>query len=195
MADKNFHEAFLDELRDAYDAEKQLVKALPKMARAADDEELRSAFESHLKETKGHVEKLEQVFASINEKPIGKHCDGIAGIIKEGGAAIEAGFDEATLDACLIAGGQRAEHYEIAAYGSLITWGRTLGYDAAVELLEAVLDEEKSADRTLTELAEGGINERAAQGVEAEEEAETPSKSQSEDGSTQSARTTRSAKR
>src|SRR6187455_2619174 len=195
MADKNFHEAFLDELRDAYDAEKQLVKALPKMAKAADDEELQSAFESHLKETKGHVEILEQVFASLNEKPVGKHCDGIAGIIKEGAAAIEAGFDEATLDACLIAGGQRAEHYEIAAYGSLITWGRTLGYDAAVELLEGVLDEEKSADRTLTELAEGGINERAAQGVEAEEEAETTSKSQSEDGSMHSARTTRSAKR
>src|SRR6476619_2288910 len=97
MADKNFHEAFLDELRDAYDAEKQLVKALPKMAKAADDEELRSAFESHLKETKGHVETLEQVFASLNEKPIGKYCDGIAGIIKEGGAAFEAGFDEATL--------------------------------------------------------------------------------------------------
>jgi len=162
MADKNFHEAFLDELRDAYDAEKQLVKALPKMARAADDEELRSAFESHLKETKGHVEKLEQVFASINEKPIGKHCDGIAGIIKEGGAAIEAGFDEATLDACLIAGGQRAEHYEIAAYGTLVAWARDMGHAEAADLLQDTLDEEKAADETLTLLAQGGINQQAA---------------------------------
>jgi len=202
MADKSFHGAFLDELRDAYDAEKQLVKALPKMAKAADDDELRSAFAAHLEETKGHVETLEEVFASLNEKATGKHCDGIAGIIKEGSAAIEEGFDEATHDACLIAGGQRAEHYEIAAYGSLIAWAKSMGHDTAVGLLERILAEEKAADQKLTDLAESGINERAAQGADAdEEETETRSTSTSTSGnrstprSTQGAKATRSARR
>lgn len=171
--DKTFHDAFLDELRDAYDAEKQLVKALPKMAKAADDDQLRAAFESHLEETKGHVNLLEQVFTSLDKKPSGKHCDGIAGIIEEGGAAIEESFDEATRDACLIAGGQRAEHYEIAAYGTLIAWARTLEHEDAVELLERILDQEKAANEKLTELAEGGINDRAAQSAESDEEEST----------------------
>jgi ferritin-like metal-binding protein YciE len=163
MADKGtFHDAFLDELRDAYDAEKQLTKALPKLAKAASAEELREAFESHLDETRGHVEKLEQVFASLDEKVRGKHCDGIAGIIEEGKSVMEEDFDDETMDACLIAAGQRAEHYEMAAYGTLVAWAKAMGHEEAAGLLEEILDEEKAADEKLTSLADGGINESAA---------------------------------
>jgi ferritin-like metal-binding protein YciE len=156
------HDAFIDELRDAYDAEKQLTKALPKLAKAAASDELRQAFESHLEETRGHVERLEQVFASLDEKVRGKHCDGIAGIIEEGKSVMEEEFDEQTMDACLIAAGQRAEHYEMAAYGTLIAWAQAMGHTDAVELLQQNLDEEKAADEKLTAIAEGGINEAAA---------------------------------
>src|SRR5213079_2707717 len=110
----SLHDAFIDELRDAYDAEKQLTKALPKLAKAASSQVLREAFESHLEETQGHVERLEQVFQSLDEKVRGKHCDGIAGIIEEGKSTMGEDFDEATMDAVLIASGQRAEHYEMA---------------------------------------------------------------------------------
>ena len=156
------HDAFLDELRDAYDAENQLLKALPKLAKAATANELRQAFEGHLEETRGHVETLEQVFASLDEKVRGKHCDGIAGIIEEGKSVMEEDFDEETMDACLIASGQRAEHYEMAAYGTLIAWAKAMGHDEAAGLLEGILDDEKAADEKLTALAEGGINESAA---------------------------------
>ena len=156
------HDAFLDELRDAYDAEKQLLKALPKMARAASAEELRAAFEAHLEETKVQVDRLEQVFASLEEKVRGKHCDGIAGIIEEGKSVMEESFDDATMDACLIASGQRAEHYEMAAYGTLIAWARTMGHTQAARLLQQTLDEEKAADEKLSGLADDGINQEAA---------------------------------
>jgi ferritin-like metal-binding protein YciE len=159
------HDAFIDELRDAYDAEKQLTKALPKMAKAASTPTLRSAFEAHLKETQGHVTRLEEVFATLDEKVRGKHCDGIAGIIEEGKSAMEEDFDEITMDACLIAAGQRAEHYEMAAYGTLVAWARGMGHTEAADLLEATLKEEKAADKTLTALAEGGINQGAADGA------------------------------
>ena len=109
------HDAFLDELRDSYDAEKQLTKALPKLAKAAANPKLRQAFETHLEETHGQIVRLEQVFGSLGEKARGKHCDGIAGIIEEGKSVMEEEFDDATMDACLIASGQRAEHYEMAA--------------------------------------------------------------------------------
>jgi ferritin-like metal-binding protein YciE len=156
------HDAFLDELRDAYDAEKQLLKALPKMAKKATAENLSAAFESHLEETRGHVDKLEQVFGSLNEKVRGKHCDGIAGIIEEGKSVMEEDFDAETIDACLIAGGQRAEHYEMAAYGTLVAWARVMGHTEAADLLEQILGEERAADEKLTALAEGGINQAAA---------------------------------
>ncbi len=165
---KTLHDAFLNELRDAYDAEKQLTRALPKMVKAATSPKLRQAFESHLEETRGHVTRLEDVFASLDEKVRGKHCDGIEGIIEEGKAVMEEGFDDATMDACLIAGGQRAEHYEMAAYGSLIAWARVMEHTEAAELLQATLDEEKAADATLSTLAEGGINEGAADAAGAE---------------------------
>ena len=156
------HDAFLDELHDAYDAEKQLARALPKLARGSSSPQLRAAFETHLKETLGHVQRLEQVFVSLGEQVRGTHCDGIAGIINEGKATMEEDLDEATMDACLIAAGQRAEHYEIAAYGTLVAWAKAMGHHEAAELLEETLNEEKAADEKLTALAEAGINQEAA---------------------------------
>jgi len=169
------HDAFLDELRDCYDAEKQLIKALPKMAKAASSAELRTAFEEHLEETRGHIERLEQVFESLDEKAKGKHCDGIAGIVEEGKNAMGEDFDDATMDAVLIASGQRVEHYEIAAYGTLVAWARGMGHNEAADLLQETLDEEKAADDKLTQIAEGGINQEAADAAhpsDDEEEAE-----------------------
>jgi ferritin-like metal-binding protein YciE len=164
------HDAFIDELRDAYDAEKQLTKALPKMAKAARSPQLRAAFQAHLEETRGHVERLEEVFESLDKKVSGKHCDGIAGIIEEGKSVMEEDFDEVTMDACLIAGGQRAEHYEMAAYGTLVAWARAMGHEEAAVLLQETLDEEKAADEKLSSLAEGGINQDAAEAAHPEEE-------------------------
>jgi len=173
MADTGtLHDAFIDELCDAYDAEKQLTKALPKMAKAASSPGLRKAFETHLEETRGQIERLEQVFARLDEKVRGKHCDGIAGIIEEGKAVMEEDFDEATMDACLIAGGQRAEHYEMAAYGTLVAWARAMGHPEAADLLQETLDEEKAADEKLTSLAESGINRDAADAAHPEGEDE-----------------------
>ena len=166
------HDAFLDELRDAYDAEKQLIKALPKLAKAAASPDLRAAFETHLEETRGHVDRLEQVFESVEEKARGKHCDGIAGIIEEGKSIMDEEFDDATMDACLIAAGQRAEHYEMAAYGTLVAWAQSMGHTEAADLLQEILDEEKAADKKLSTLAEGGINQEAADAAHPEEEEE-----------------------
>ncbi|MFL6279082.1 MAG: ferritin-like domain-containing protein [Vicinamibacterales bacterium] len=166
------HEAFIEELRDTYDAEKQLIKALPKLAKAAASTDLRTAFETHLEETRGHVERLEQVFESLDQKPRGKHCEGIAGIIEEGKSIMEEEFDDATMDACLIAAGQRAEHYEMAAYGTLIAWAQSMGHTEATNLLQEILDEEKAADQKLSSLAEGGINQEAADAAHADEDEE-----------------------
>src|SRR5437762_14264944 len=156
------HDAFIDELRDTYDAEKQLTKALPKLAKASSNPKLRQAFESHLEETRGHIDRLEQVFEGLGEKARGKHCDGIAGIIEEGKSIMEEEFDDPTMDACLIAAGQRAEHYEIAAYGTLVAWAQIMGHKEAANLLQEILDEEKAADKKLSSLAESGINQDAA---------------------------------
>src|SRR5690349_17514665 len=173
MADTGtLHDAFIDELRDTYDAEKQLTKALPKLAKAASSPELREAFESHLEETQGQIARLEQVFESLEEKVRGKHCDGIAGIIEEGKSIMDEEFDDATMDACLIAAGQRAEHYEMAAYGTLVAWAQSMGHTDAAELLQEILDEEKAADKKLSALAEGGINQEAADAAHPEEEEE-----------------------
>jgi ferritin-like metal-binding protein YciE len=173
MADAGtLHDAFIDELRDTYDAEKQLTKALPKMAKAASNPDLRQAFEAHLEETQGHIERLEQVFESLDEKVRGKHCEGIAGIIEEGKTIMGEDFDETTMDACLIAAGQRAEHYEMAAYGTLVAWAEAMGHTEAVELLQQTLDEEKATDEKLTSLAESGINQNAAEAAHPAEEDE-----------------------
>ena len=166
------HDAFIDELRDTYDAERQLTKALAKLAKAASAPPLREAFESHLAETQGQIERLEQVFESLDEKVRGKHCDGIAGIIEEGKSIMEEDFDDDTMDACLIAAGQRAEHYEMAAYGTLVAWARAMGHSEAADLLQETLEEEKAADEKLSSLAEGGINQSAAGATHSDEDEE-----------------------
>jgi ferritin-like metal-binding protein YciE len=175
MADTGtLHDAFIDELRDTYDAERQLTKALPKLAKAATSPQLREAFEAHLEETLGQIERLEKVFETLDEKVRGKHCDGIAGIIEEGKSIMEEDFDEVTMDACLIAAGQRAEHYEMAAYGTLVAWARAMGHTDAADLLEETLDEEKAADEKLSALAEGGINQGAANAGSSDDDDEEP---------------------
>jgi ferritin-like metal-binding protein YciE len=156
------HDAFIDELRDAYDGEKQLIKALPKLAKASTSAKLRTAFETHLEETRGHVDRLEQVFEQLGERARGKHCEGLNGIIEEGKTVMDESFDDVTMDACLIAAAQRAEHYEMAAYGSLVAWARAMGHAEVADLLQTTLDEEGAADKKLTSIAEGGVNKQAA---------------------------------
>jgi ferritin-like metal-binding protein YciE len=166
------HDAFIDEMRDTYDAEKQLTKALAKLAKAATSPELRETFETHLAETQGQIERLESVFLALDEKVRGKHCDGIAGIIEEGKSIMEEDFDDTTMDACLIAAGQRAEHYEMAAYGTLVAWAKAMGHDEVAILLQETLDEETAADEKLSTLAQGGINQEAADAAHPEEDEE-----------------------
>jgi ferritin-like metal-binding protein YciE len=176
------HDAFLDELRDAYDAEKQLTKALPKMAKAARSPELRSAFETHLEETRGQIGRLEEVFAALGEKVRGKHCAGMAGIVEEGKSAMEEDFDEPTMDAALIASAQRVEHYEMAAYGTLVAWARAVGHTEAADLLEETLEEEKATDAKLTQLAESGINQASADAARPSEEGDEDEEEEDEAG-------------
>jgi ferritin-like metal-binding protein YciE len=156
------HTAFISELRDTYDAERQILKALPRLVKAATTEDLRLAFETHLEETSTHIERLEEVFASLDERVRGKHCDGVAGILEEGKSILEEDFDEATMDAALIGAAQRVEHYEMAAYGTLVAWAKAMGHDRAAGLLEKTLEEEKSTDQKLSSLAEAGVNQAAA---------------------------------
>lgn len=156
-------ETFLTELQDLYDAEKQLTKALPKMAKAAENEELKSAIEEHLEETENHVRRLEQVFEIFDAPPKGKKFKGMQGLIEEAAELIS----EEEGDAAYIAAAQKVEHYEIAAYGSLRTWAEILGEDDAVKLLDETLEEEKSADEKLTGIAESTVN---AEEEEEEEE-------------------------
>ena len=166
----SLHDAFIDELRDTYDAEKQLIKALPKMAKAATWHPLRAAFERHLEETRLQAQRLERVFESIGEKVRGKHCDGMAGIIEEGKSAMEEDFDESTMDAVLVASAQRAEHYEMSAYGTLVAWAKAMGHEEAARLLEQNLEEEKATDEKLSQIAESGINREAARAAHSREE-------------------------
>jgi ferritin-like metal-binding protein YciE len=154
MAENTLRELFIDELRDLYDAESRLVKALPKLAKACNSDELRSGIEHHLEQTKGHVDRLKQVLTSLEEKPTGKKCPGIMGIIQEGEEMLEEDFEGSVMDAAIISAAQRAEHYEIAAYGCVHSWAQELGEEEAAELLEKTLNEEKEADAKLTELAE-----------------------------------------
>jgi ferritin-like metal-binding protein YciE len=170
MAAKSLQDLFVEELRDMYDAEKRLTKALPKLARAATSEELQTAFTNHAKETERQVARLEQVFRSIGEAPRGKKCDGIMGIIEESNTAIEE-LDGAVLDAALVAGAQKAEHYEIASYGTLAQFAETLGHARAKDLLGATLDEEKAADEKLTTISEQ-VNRDAMMGDEQEDDSD-----------------------
>jgi ferritin-like metal-binding protein YciE len=145
---------YIDELRDMYSAEKQLTKALPKMAKAATSEELRDDFTEHLEQTRGHVERLEQIFEALGERATGKKCVGMEGLVEEGSEIIEGDFTDDVLDAALISAAQRVEHYEIAAYGTLCAMADLLGESQHSSLLRQTLDEEKATDEKLTELAQ-----------------------------------------
>ena len=170
MEHKALKELFIDELKDIYSAENQLIKALPKMAKAASSDDLRAGFEEHLEQTKEHARRIEEICTELGEKPTGKKCGGMEGLIGEGKEMMDE-FEDDVLDAALISAAQRVEHYEIAAYGTVSTYAELLGQDRAVELLEQTLEEEKETDQKLTELA-GAINVEAmnAEGSEDEEE-------------------------
>jgi len=163
-------ELFIEELRDLYDAENQLTKALPKMAEGSSSPELREAFEEHLEQTRNHVSRLEKVFAGLGEKPKAEKCKGMEGLIKEGSELLkEDDFDSEVKDAAIIGAAQKVEHYEIAGYGTVRTFAELLGEDEAVSLLEETLEEEKETDQKLTELADQ-INVEASEGEDAESE-------------------------
>ena len=155
---------YVEELRDLYSAENQLVKALPKMAKGASSPELKQAFEDHLEQTREHVERLEEIFEKLDERPTGKTCKGMKGLIEEGSEMLEEDGDESVIDAGLIGAAQRVEHYEIAAYGTVRTFANMLGEDEAAALLQETLDEEGEADKLLTELAESVVNVEAPAG-------------------------------
>ncbi len=159
---KTLDDLFVHQMRDVYYAEKQLVKALPKMAEKATSPALKQGLESHLKETEGHVKRLEKVFEMHGVEAKGVDCPAIDGIIKEADEIVGEVDDKEVLDAAIIAAGQAAEHYEITRYGTLIAWAKQLGRPDCAEVLEQTLQEEKSADAKLTTLAEGGINRKAA---------------------------------
>lgn len=163
MKHDGFNKLYVEELKDLYSAETQLTKALPKIAQAASSEQLRQAFEQHLKETEGHVQRLEQIFEKLEWSPRGKRCKGMAGLIEEGSELIgeKGALDADVLDAGLIAAAQRVEHYEIAAYGTARAFAEQLGHREAAQLLQQTLDEEYAADKHLTAIAEGGVNQEA----------------------------------
>ncbi|HEY4416909.1 MAG TPA: ferritin-like domain-containing protein [Verrucomicrobiae bacterium] len=167
---KTLEDLFLEGLGDMYYAEQQLVKALPKLAKTTTDEDLREAFEAHLEETKGHVKKVEEVFASFDREPKAKKCAAILGIIKEADEILSENKKAPTLNAAIIFAAQKAEHYEIASYGTLREWARLLKHSTAEDLIEQILDEEKAADKKLTSLAELHCNVTAEIGAEDEEE-------------------------
>ena len=158
---KTLDDLFHDTLKDIYFAEKKIVTTLPKMAKAAQHPQLKMAFEKHLKESEGHVKRLEQVFGIIGKKPQGKTCDAIVGITEEGAEIMKDYKGTPALDAGLIGAAQAVEHYEISRYGALRTWAEELGFNDAVSLLQATLDEEKTTDQTLTKIAESAINQDA----------------------------------
>jgi ferritin-like metal-binding protein YciE len=160
-SEKNLQELFHDTLKDIYFAEKKILSALPKMAKAAQSQGLKAAFQKHETETEEHVARLEQVFEEIGEAPRGKTCDAIVGIIEEGHEIMKEFKGAPALDAGLLAAAQAVEHYEIARYGTLKTWAAELGLKQAVKLLQATLAEEKKTDETLTQLAESQVNQHA----------------------------------
>src|SRR6201997_3207583 len=171
-------ELYLDELRDLYDAENRLVKALPRLAKEAESENLSAGIEEHLEQTKGHVDRLREIFEAMDEKPGGKRCAAMVGLIQEGEGMMDEDFEPGVKDVALISAAQRVEHYEIAAYGCVRTWAGLLGEREAENLLQQTLDEEKEADEKLTELSRA-INVAAVSGTGGkpameEEEAEAP---------------------
>lgn len=179
---------FIDELRDLYNAERQLTKALPKLAKNSTSEDLRSAIETHLTETEGHVQRLEQIFELLDAKAKGKHCAGIAGIIEESSDLLHDSADGSVLDAGIIAGAQRAEHYEIAAYGSVVAWAEAMGEREVVDLLRETLEEEKNANTKLTQIAEQHVNADALAASRADGEDRDTSRGRRHTGSSAASR-------
>ena len=177
MPQGSLRELYIDELRDLYNAETQLVKALPKMAKASSNAQLRQAFEEHLRQTSEHVSRLEQIFDMLDEKPSGKKCLGMEGLVKEGAETMREKYSDEVMDAAVIGAAQRVEHYEIAAYGTAREFARILGEDDQLSLLEQTLEEEKQTDEKLTQLAEE-INPQTQaeteQSSDEEEESERP---------------------
>ena len=174
-------ELYVDELKDIYNAETQMVKTLPKMAKAATSDELRTGFEEHLEQTRGHVQRLEQIFKALGEKPTGKKCKGMEGLVAEGQEMMDEDFEDDLMDAALISAAQRVEHYEIAAYGTVRTYAELLGEDQAVTLLEQTLEEEKETDQKLSDLASdinvkamGDASEKDSSSEESDEDEPTP---------------------
>jgi ferritin-like metal-binding protein YciE len=170
MALDSLRELLIDELRDLYSAENQLVKALPKMAKAAAHEDLKAAFTEHLEVTRGQVARLDEIFEELEEKPKGKTCKAMEGLVEEGSEVIDEDGEDAVKDAALIAAAQRVEHYEIAGYGCVRTFASLLGLDDIATKLQETLDEEREADQSLTELAESVINVEAEESDDDEEE-------------------------
>lgn len=170
----SLHDLYVDELKDLYNAENQLLKALPRMAKAATAPELKAAFADHLEVTRGQVVRLDTIFAGLGASPKGKKCKAMEGLIAEGKDIIDEDGDPAVIDAALIAAAQRVEHYEMAGYGCVRTFAKLLGYADAAALLQETLDEEGEADQTLTGLAESVINVRADEADDEEEEEDEP---------------------
>ena len=158
MASNTLAELYVEELKDLYSAEKQILKALPKLVKAAKHDELKQAFETHLRQTEGHVERLERVFKQLGESPKGKKCRGMEGVLEEGAELIGEDPNPSVLDAGLISKAQHVEHYEMAGYGSVCAWARLLGHNDQATLLGQTLDEEKKTDALLTDLANQSIN-------------------------------------
>lgn len=181
----DLNDLFLHELKDIYDAEHQLLQALPRMAKAATSTELQRAFEEHLAQTERQVERLESVFEACGEEPERETCAGMKGLVAEGEKLLKANAEPDALDAGLIAAAQRVEHYEIAAYGTLVSWAGTAGIDGVAELLQTTLNEEKAADKKLSAIAESHVNLEAETSDEEEEEEDAPSRQRASSGSQQ----------
>lgn len=176
MRKGSLRQLYIDELKDLYSAETQMVKALPKMAKASSNAELRQGFEEHLRQTSEHVSRLEQIFEMLGEKPTGKKCLGMEGLVKEGSETMQESYADALMDAALIGAAQRVEHYEIAGYGTVRAFAELLGESEHVSLIEQTLQEEKQTDDKLTQLAER-INSEASQAVEETQNRQTSKQS------------------
>jgi ferritin-like metal-binding protein YciE len=174
MGKNNLKSLYVDELRDLFSSEQQLIKAIPKMAKAANSDQLRKGFEEHLEQTKGHATRLEQILSGLGEPVKGKKCKGMAGIVAEGGEMMSEDFEGALMDATLISAAQRVEHYEIAAYGAVHAYATLMGESEAASLLQQTLDEEKETDQKLTKLSEEINSEAFSGGAEADAEKTMP---------------------
>lgn len=187
MSLETLHDLLVHELKDLYSAERQLVQALPRLAKATSSDELRTAFENHLSQTEEQVTRLEQIMKSFGESPKGQKCGGMEGLIEEGRNFLKEEADADVMDAGIIAAAQKVEHYEIASYGAVCEYARVLGHTEALQLLEQTLDEEKTADELLTRLAEGGINALARANGSGDEDEDAETKGVEKSGTRRSA--------